>query len=608
MVILRFYYSTDLIFSEYTQHLRYNEGMKRFYAALIIFLSVMGFWVPSAHAADVNNFRITSYAVDMKLSRNSDNRSTLDTKETITAEFPDYDQNHGLERAFVTDYDGHPTKLSVTSVTDTAGQALHYSMTNGVMRIGDASQYVHGLQTYVIRYTQQDVTKFYSDTNRDEFYWDVIGTDWQIPIDSANVQLTVDDSLKAALSGNSACYSGAANSTTTCQIDKTDTGFTTNVTGLQPNQGVTIAIGFNQGTFVAYTPSLFDRIVGVWILVQLAGLLISVILVPIIVIRQRNRMNRKKELVGIPVEYLPPNDASVTTSSKVIQFPSSVQTAQLLDLAVRHYIKIYETSTKTLFSQADYAIEVVKDISDLRWEEQELIKDSFGTTPAVGDRLQLSAVRGSTAYYFRTLNNDPEITRLVRGEYGIRELDTAEQSSLRRKAGFVFLFGLITVSPVWWLVAAVQFSLSFSCWRFTDKGLELRRYLEGLREYIKMAEVDRIKMLQSPEGAEKVARVINGTDEVQLIKLYERVLPYAVLFGLEYEWNNQLGRYYEVTNTQPGWYIGQNGLFNAVVFSSAMSNFSTASNYTASSSSSTGGSFGGGFSGGGGGGGGGGGW
>lgn len=582
--------------------------MKRLFGVLLIVLGVIGVWTQPAHAASTNDFRITSYIVDMKLGKNSENRSTLETKETITATFPDYDQNHGLERAFVTSYDGHTTKLSVMSVTDETGRALNYSMNSGVMRIGDADTYVHGSQTYVIKYMQQDVTRFYADTNRDEFYWDAIGTDWKIPIDSAKMQITLRSGLTTSLSGDAACYRGSAGSSTACQIDTTETGYVANVTGLQAYEGMTVAVGFKQGTFTAYTPSLFDRIVGIWIIVQLVGLLVTLVLLPIIIIRQRNRMNRKKELVGTPAEFLPPKDASVTTSSKIIQFPSSVPTAQLLDLAVRHYIKIYETSTKTLFSQADYTIEIAKDVSDLRWEERELLLDSFGNTPAIGDRLKLSSLRNNTAYYFRTLNNDSGLTELVRGEYNIRELDTVEQSKLRRRAAFVFLFGLVTLSPVWWLVSAVYFSLSFSSWRFTDKGLELRRYLEGLKEYIKMAETDRIKMLQSPEGAEKVARVINGTDEVQLIKLYERVLPYAVLFGLESEWNKQLGRYYETTNTQPGWFVSQNGLFNAAVFTSAMSSLSTATNYTSSSSSSSGGSSGGGFSGGGGGGGGGGGW
>ena len=49
--------------------------------------------------------------------------------------------------------------------------------------------------------------------------------------------------------------------------------------------------------------------------------------------------------------------------------------------------------------------------------------------------------------------------------------------------------------------------------------------------YIGVAEEERIKMLQSPEGAEKVASVSSVSDNDQLVKLYEKVLPYAILFG-----------------------------------------------------------------------------
>ena len=113
-------------------------------------------------------------------------------------------------------------------------------------------------------------------------------------------------------------------------------------------------------------------------------------------------------------------------------------------------------------------------------------------------------------------------------------------------------------------------------------------------------------MSQSPERAEKVD-IKDPTKPAQLVKLYERVLPYAVLFGQEKEWSKRLGEYYARTNSSPDWYTG-NTAFNAVVFSSMMSNFSTAVSTTSASSSSTGGSSGGGSSGGGGGGGGGGGW
>lgn len=582
--------------------------MKRLFGIVLITLGIIGLWVQPVRAADVNNFRITSYAVDMKLSRNGENRSVLEVKETITAQFPEYDQNHGLERAFVTDYNGHTTKLSIKSVTNAGGQALNYSRSDGVMRIGDADTYVHGVQTYIISFTQQDVTRFYADTNRDEFYWDVIGTDWNVPIDSATVRVAIDAALRPSLTGDSACYTGAYQATATCMINGTAEGYVASVSGLQANEGVTIALGFQKGTFAAYQRSTAEKIAFIWGAVQICFMVGAFVSMPVVIWRQRRRMNRTVEIKPAPVEYLPPGDASVTTSSKIMQTARAVQTAQILDLAVRHYIKIYETSPKTLFTQADYELEVTRDISGLLWEERELLEDSFGGKPATGDRLKLSSLRNNTAYYMRTLNNDSGLTKLIRGEYGMRELDTGEQLKLQRGAVIVFLVGLVMLSPALWLVAGVLFGLSFACWRLTDKGLALRRYLEGLKEYIAMAETERIKLLQSPEGAEKVAKMSKGTDAAQLIILYERVLPYAVLFGLEKEWNTQLGHYYETANVQPTWYAGQNAVFNAAVFSSAMGSFSSASNYASSSSAGSGGSGGGGFSGGGGGGGGGGGW
>jgi uncharacterized membrane protein YgcG len=136
----------------------------------------------------------------------------------------------------------------------------------------------------------------------------------------------------------------------------------------------------------------------------------------------------------------------------------------------------------------------------------------------------------------------------------------------------------------------------------TDKGRELYDYLKGLEMYIKLAEADRIRVLQSPEGAER--KPVDTDDTASMIILYERVLPYAVLFGIEKDWLKHIGTFYESTKSSPDWYNGVNG-FNAAMFVSSVSSFSSYSSSSSFSSSS--GAGGGGFSGGGGGGGGGGG-
>ena len=132
------------------------------------------------------------------------------------------------------------------------------------------------------------------------------------------------------------------------------------------------------------------------------------------------------------------------------------------------------------------------------------------------------------------------------------------------------------------------------------------RYLEGLHEYISLAESERIQFLQSVEGAD--------TTHEGIVKLYERLLPYAVVFRLEKSWLKELSKYYEYTDvSEPSWYSGV-GTFNAIAFANAMQSVSTSvsnaaiHSTTSSSSSSFSGGGGGGFSGGGGGGGGGGGW
>jgi uncharacterized membrane protein len=94
---------------------------------------------------------------------------------------------------------------------------------------------------------------------------------------------------------------------------------------------------------------------------------------------------------------------------------------------------------------------------------------------------------------------------------------------------------------------------------------------------------------------------VDVSDPRVKLKLYETLLPYAVVFGQEKKWAEELAVLYGAGNS-PSWYAGSSG-FHAAAFSAGISNLST----SASSSSSSGGSSGGGSAGGGGGGGGGGG-
>lgn len=560
---------------------------------------------PIVQAANLNNFTITDYDIKYNLSKDDSGRSTLKTTETITANFPP-NQNRGIERAIPRYYKDHPTSLDIVSVEDETGKSLKHTTYNSndnlVVRIGDKDRYVSGSKTYVITYDQRDVTSNLAD--KDEFYWDTNGTGWRVPIEQLSVTLNLDSSVADAFDGNMKCYQGRYGASQECQLMGENGEFTVAATDLSRSENITVALGFQADTFAEYELSLFGKLLAGWVLLQIVLSVVAFGLIIWLAVRYSRRSMRRKEHDPIAPEYLPPKDSSIEISAKLMGHNSFA--AQIIDLAVRHYIKIREVKAKTFWVPAEYELEVVKSIDDLRTEEREFMRDLFSGRVTVGSKLNMKTLRNNTAVYRSFQDNTKKNKDLIRGKYALRHKQP-DHSAWFKRTGFVLLgLGIITLSPMLLLVSLVAFIQAYTLWPLTDKGLALIRYLKGLKMYIKAAEAERLKMLQSPEGAEKVG---DTSDEGKLVKLYERVLPYAVLFGVEKDWNKQLGVLYESTDTQPDWYSGYHGAaFSGAAFSNAMSSFNSASNYSSQSSSSSGGSSGGGFSGGGGGGGGGGGW
>jgi uncharacterized membrane protein YgcG len=158
------------------------------------------------------------------------------------------------------------------------------------------------------------------------------------------------------------------------------------------------------------------------------------------------------------------------------------------------------------------------------------------------------------------------------------------------------------------LASVIVFIFSFIMPARTEIGVRAHDDLLGLKDYIKLAEADRLKFLQSPEGAEKlpVADQFDPKTPEAKVKLFEKLLPYAMLFGLEKDWAKQFEGIYA---SSPGWYQGNPSAFTAGYLVGSIGDFNTASMTSfAAPSSSSGSGFSGGGAGGGGGGGGGGGW
>jgi uncharacterized membrane protein YgcG len=590
-----------------------------------------------------NQFEFRSFDATYQLGRDDSGRSTLHTVEELVAVFPDIDQNRGIRRDLVASYKGHSTDLKIVSVTDENGVPRAYTTESSTDSNGEdvlsvtialpCGQFAHGDQHYVIEYTQHDVTAFAEDTGVDEFYWDTNGGEWAQPFGEVNATIQIEAELVGALRPGEGCTYGNFGSVDRCEISRDGSTYVAQVSNLSAYQNMTIAVPFEQGTFAG---APFWTYVPILALVAIALVIFGLVFALI------TRFVLWRDAPGrgtIVAQYEPAEGMSALLAANIIGNPKKGMAATIVDLAVRKNLRILE------HDQGWSKVFGVQRLSNegLDPDEQRVMGALFSINPfSMGSLLpglrNLFQISGQSAQPMP----DPggEVRWLTKGDTVLGQQVVAlnkavakevEAGGLRSKPSrrpLLIVVGAMVLSGVLLLVqtfiggdsetniAITVIGLNLVPWiaivaigalanrkPLTSKGSELREHLEGLKEFIRVAEADRLQMLQSVSGAER----ITTTDGAAIVKIYERLLPYAVLFGLEKEWAQEISKYYDTT--PPDWYSGTSA-FSAGAFAAGVSSLSSSvsTSYSGSSgSSSSGGSSGGGSSGGGGGGGGGGG-
>lgn len=608
--------------------------MKR--VASLVSLVLLTAVILSSPASAVTDFHFDSFSADYYLSRDESGTSRLRVDEKLVAVFAVAgNDNHGIERAIpeVYKFDGeaktqsHSFDLEVHEVSG-GPYTMRSERNMRIIRIGDPDKFVQGVQEYGISWSASNVTRNFD--SGDEFYWDVNGDGWSQPFKSVEARVHVPQDLAAALDGRVLCWAGDyGQNDGVCHYTIGEDGEGKRVyrfwaDNLDPNQTLTFAIGFKAGTFAE---PRFDiaAVIGVptgtfWA-IMIAAIFLTVAMVVWLVVVLKKFRPAKTNRAIIP-QYLPPTNMSVveaavwwlpTQKAMKQAFP-----AELIDLTVRHYIQISETKRKSGKKDYDYEIELLKLPDDELSGDAVWILTTLFTEPTVGQiiNLRTETQQPLVARVLRKLV--PEADRRLFRDKGFYRKGSVWIGQRGLKAVFWTLMVVIAIlfamamESLLLLISVVPVSIGLiSSYLFNPismKGAEAKDYLRGLEMYMKVGEAERLKILQSVSGAERVA-----TDEGSIIKLYERLLPYAVIFGITKDWARALQVYYEADpSLTPTWYVGANlATFNAARFASAVNSFSSTSSYVsgAGSISSGGSGFGGGgFSGGGGGGGGGGGW
>ncbi|WP_353807720.1 DUF2207 domain-containing protein [Agromyces sp. SYSU T00194] len=588
-------------------------------------------------ATGVEDFTFDSFGADYALSRDADGHSVLDVTETIVARFPDFDQNRGIIRSIVDRYDGVDLRTEQIVVTDENGAPVFADAT----REGDyidlalgTDEFVRGVQTYVISYRQHDVVASFGDTDADEFYWDVNGTGWPQPFGTVAMHLQVDQQLIPSLTGATACYRGVQGSDVQCemQADAAAGVFSVSESDLGPYSGVTVAIAFERGTFVVPERAR-DSLFFTWVPGVLAVLVLVVVIIMLVV-----RLTRWRDHPGrgiIVPEYSPPKGVDPILGANIIGRSDRGLQAQILRLALDDRIQFVETTGESGWfgrESKDLHAELLEVPTEVEPRDLKLLLAMFptmqpGARRAIDKKMPIAEAR-------RLMAVDDGVV-LETHRLGLRA------QPARGPMGWLTAIAVISSILLWIVFIVAMFSEVFNIWivggfvvgvvgfifalmiasrpsLLTERGAALRDHLRGLRDYMRLAERDRMRVLQGVETAERrpiASSAERGraaaADAAERVHLYEDLLPWAQLWGIEDSWARELDALVREVDDDRLRYRHHHVPYGALIAMNVAGSHAlqsaAAARVAAASSSSSGGSGGGGFSGGGGGGGGGGG-
>ena len=586
--------------------------MRRFATVLTILLGLLtAVLLPASAAADVNDFSYSSWDARYDISLDDEGRAFARVTETLVAEFPEFDQNKGIVRGFPQRYEGAGLSLDIVSVTDADGGPVPFETDteDGMLYVlTGTDEYVHGSTTYVIEYTMRDFMVTGSASGNDEFYWDLLPVDSTQDIGRFRADIAISPDLAAALTGDTACYQGRQGSTATCALEgpRDEDGaqvFTVQSGERAAGDGVTVAIGFTAGT-VTQPPAREPNALADFGPAVLGGTAVAVAGGAWASIGLFAR--RRRRATGIVVaQFDVPDDMPPLVAAPLIPGAPNPIPAQLVHLAVRGAVRLEDEQNGDR-----PAVRLIdRDAAPARLDR--------ATVDAVftGDRTVRTIPAKSTKFAKRMA----KLVKRGSAEVASRGWTTKERSRAAIVFGWIsvalfaaalalFLWaasrdrellalGVVAMIVTFVVVLITSFAAFGTHTVLTRAGAEQHEYLLGVREFIRVAEADRLRMLQSYQGAER-----RRDGSVDVVHLYEKLLPYAMLFGEEKSWGRVLDTAYSDTGDGPSWINIAVGTSVASRLSGYSTSVRAAATYSPSSSSS-GGSAGGGFSGGGGGGG-----
>ncbi len=591
----------------------------------------------------VTDYVIDSYDINVKVNENN----TFDITETITANF--YVRKHGIIRTIplentIERLDGSRSTNRVKITNLQVNNKYSKSNSNGDLsiKIGDQDTYVTGLQKYVIKYTYDIGSDPVKDA--DEFYYNLIGTEWDTSISNVSFSITMPKEFDASSLGfSSGRYGYTDNENVSYSVDgNTISGIYTDT--LPAGNGLTVRLALPDNYFVGARDNKTDYyiIIGICLFIVFIAFVLWLL------------FGKDKPVIET-VEFYPPegyNSAELAFLYKGETDDKAI-VSLLIYLASKGYLSIKETENKALFaSTKDFTIYKLKEYDGTNEIEKLFFDGLFRTRSSVTSS-------DLTNRFYITVNR---IKKLLNKKENKTKIFDKKSLQLR---GFIIpmmliIFILITVKPFYdagmlselpvaLIFPGVGFSLMLSIltssspksakifiifWGLLFGGIPLFMilpiifstsisaitYFIGILCIIVLYVFRKIILKRTPFGLEILGKIkgfkrfLETAEKDQLEAMVEKepeyfynILPYTYALDVSDKWVEQ---FENIAVEPPSWYYS-NTAFSVHSFGIFMNSTMTRVNTSMTSrpsSSGSGGSSGGGFSGGGSGGGGGSSW
>ncbi len=499
----------------------------RVIGGMILFFGFLGITPTQAQYFN-NNWEVTTFHSDIVIQDDG----LLDITETIEVDFSQ-EPHHGIFRNIPIRYfDGNQNRfklrMELLSVTDENDQAWWYETSKEgddlVIKAGDQNQYFSDPLTFKLHYQVLRAIG-YQDTH-DELYWNVTGTEWEVPIQNASSTIHYPQNIDPS-EVDAVCYTGPYGSTEQAcdiQIEKNQVTYQAKKS-LKAQEGLTTVIGLPKGSIEPIATSQVVK----WFLADnwayLLPLFTFLILMYLWATRGRNPRSKKSTIIP---QYEAPEGMKPTEVGTILDEKVDIQdiTATLIDMAVRGYLKIEEKTEKKLFKdKKNYTLHKLKAFeTDEKLEDHEkaILKGVFGSS----DKKDMEDLKyefykklpGIKKMLYKKLVNEgifpqrPDKVRLRYFILGIILLATP-------LFGMAYFILETSISVPIGIASSGLIVLIFA--RFmpakTKKGVEAYYHILGLEDYIRTAEKDRLEF-HAKENR------------------FEKLLPYAMTLSIADQW------------------------------------------------------------------------